>query len=207
MIDLSTFPHGGHRSKQLGRYLVCISGASGSIYGLRTIKALSETGHQVHVIVSVWGKKVMAEETGKDFDFWMAELGLSPDMVYAPDDLAAPPASGSFALDGTVIAPCTMSSAGAIASGVCLNLLHRAALVSLKEGRPLILAIRETPLSLVDLRNLSALAEAGAAILPCSPAFYHSPERIDDLINFVVGKILDRLKVKHNLYPPWEGQI
>jgi 4-hydroxy-3-polyprenylbenzoate decarboxylase len=190
----------------MGKYLVCITGASGSVYGLRTIKALSGEGHEVHTIVSAWGGRVIEQETGKPFVSWIGELGLSPDRVYAHDDLTAPPASGSFRLDGTVIVPCSMNSAGAIASGVSLNLIHRAALTSLKEGRPLVLAPRETPFSLVDLRNLTALAEAGAAILPCSPAFYHNPQSMDELINFVVGKILDRLSVTHNLYTRWREQ-
>ena len=187
------------------KYLVCITGASGSIYGIRTIKALLEVGHELHVVVSAWGSQVIERETGKPFALWMDELKLPPKRVYAPEDLSAPPASGSFRLDGTVVVPCSMNTAGAIASGVCLNLIHRAALTSLKEGRPLILAPRETPLSLVDLRNLTGLAEAGAAILPCSPAFYHAPQNMDELINFVVGKILDRLSIEHNLYTRWEG--
>ena len=113
-------------------------------------------------------------------------------------------ASGSFRLDGTVVVPCSMNSAGAIASGICLNLIHRASLVSLKEGRPLVLVPRETPLSLPDLRNLTALAEAGAAILPASPAFYCTSQNVEDLIDFIVGKVLDRLSLTHNLYKPWE---
>jgi 4-hydroxy-3-polyprenylbenzoate decarboxylase len=135
----------------------------------------------------------------------MGELGIKAELVYAPENLGAPPASGSFRLDGTVVVPCSMSTVGAVASGVCLNLIHRAALTSLKEGRPLILAFRETPLSLPDLRNLTSLAEAGAVILPAAPAFYHAPQNIDDLIDFIAGKILDRLSVKHNLYTQWRG--
>jgi 4-hydroxy-3-polyprenylbenzoate decarboxylase len=189
----------------LRKYLICITGASGSIYGLRTIKALIDTGNEVHCIVSEWGGRVVENETGKAFGRWIEELGLKREHIYAPLNLADLPASGSFMLDGTVVVPCSMNTAGSIASGVCLNLIHRSCLVGLKEGRPLILAVRETPLSLVDLRNLTALAEAGAVILPCAPAFYHSPKNIDDLINFVVGKILDRLQVTHDLYTRWEG--
>jgi 4-hydroxy-3-polyprenylbenzoate decarboxylase len=132
-------------------------------------------------------------------------MGLSQANRYAPDNMAAPVASGSFKLDGTVIAPCSMSSAGAIAGGLCQNLIHRAAQTSLKEGRPLVLVPREAPLSLINLRTLTSLAEAGAAILPASPAFYHQPQTIDDMVDFVAGKILDRLGVEHNLYKRWEG--
>lgn len=189
----------------MGKYLICITGASGSVYGIRTIKALIKGGHEVHCVVSPWGDRVIREETGKPFNSWVDELGIKAESVYAPENLGAPPASGSFGLDGTVVVPCSMSTVGAVASGVCLNLIHRAALISLKEGRPLILAFRETPLSLPDLRNLTALAEAGAAILPAAPAFYHAPQNIDDLIDFIAGKILDRLSVKHNLYTQWRG--
>jgi 4-hydroxy-3-polyprenylbenzoate decarboxylase len=189
----------------MGRYLVCITGASGAIYGIRTMQALILARHEVHGIVSAWGSRVLEEETGKAFATWMAELGLPADKVYAPENLGALPASGSFRLNGTVIVPCSMNSIGAIASGISLNLIHRSAQVALKEGRPLLLVPRETPLSLVDLRNLSSLAEAGAVILPACPAFYHDPKSIDELINFVVGKILDSLSVAHNFDTSWGG--
>jgi 4-hydroxy-3-polyprenylbenzoate decarboxylase len=189
----------------MGRYLICVTGASGSIYGIRTMRALIEGGHEVHSIVSPWGERVVEQETGKRFASWAAELGIKRENIYAPEDLSAPPASGSFRLNGTVVVPCSMSTVGAIASGICLNLIHRTALVSLKEGRPLILTPRETPLSLPDLRNLTALAEAGAAILPASPAFYHTPQNIENLIDFVVGKILDRLLIEHDLYTRWRS--
>jgi len=104
-----------------------------------------------------------------------------------------------------VIAPCSTSNIGAIASGISLNLIHRSAHVALKEGRPLLLVPRETPLSLPVLRNLCTLAEAGASILPACPAFYHAPQSMDELINFVVGKILDRLSVVHNFNIAWKG--
>jgi 4-hydroxy-3-polyprenylbenzoate decarboxylase len=184
----------------VNKYLVCITGASGAVYGIRTMRALLEAGCEVHAIASRWGERVVIEETGKRFDEWAAGVPR----LYAPEDFAAAPASGSFRLDGTVIVPCSMNSVGAIAAGLCQNLIHRAAAVSLKEGRPLILVPRETPLSLIDLKNLTALAAAGAIILPASPAFYHKPASIDDLVDFVAGKILDRLKVPHTLYARWE---
>jgi len=189
----------------MGKFLVCITGASGSVYGLRLIEKLIEAGHDVHVVVSVWGAKVLEQETGKTFSAWMEELKLPEKNVYAPDDLGALPASGSFKLDGTIVAPCSMSSIGAIANGVSLNLIHRAAQTALKEGRPLILVPRETPLSLPCLRNLCTLSESGAVILPACPAFYHAPKSMDDLVDFVVGKILDRLSVAHNLDTMWKG--
>jgi 4-hydroxy-3-polyprenylbenzoate decarboxylase len=183
----------------MGRYLVCVTGASGAAYGKRTIEALSAAGHEVHAVFSAWGRRVLETETGLSLDAWLDGIAFPRERLYAPDDLAAPPSSGSWRLDGTVVVPCSMSSLGAIASGATTNLIHRAAAVALKEGRRLVLVPRETPLSLVDLRNLTALAEAGAAILPACPGFYHGPETIADLVDHVVGKILDRLIVGYNV--------
>jgi 4-hydroxy-3-polyprenylbenzoate decarboxylase len=143
------------------------------------------------------------EETGKPFTFWTGVFGLQDERIYDPNDMDAPMASGSFLLDGTIIAPCSMSSIGSIAAGVSTNLIHRAALVSLKEGRPLALVPRETPLSLVHLRSLCTLAEAGALIIPAMPGFYHLPQSIDDLADFMAGKILDRLHINNNLFKRW----
>lgn len=189
----------------MGRYLVCVTGASGSVYGARTIEALIQAGHEVHAVFSTWGENVFVIETGLPLSVWMAGAGLDAARVYAPDDLAALPSSGSWKLDGTVIVPCSMSTIGAIASGASTNLVHRSAAVALKEGRRLVIVPREMPWSLVDLRNMTSLAEAGAAILPASPAFYHKPVTIDDLVNFVAGKILDRLGVEHELFERWGG--
>lgn len=185
------------------RFLICVTGASGAIYGLRTIKALLDLKHEVHCIVSYWGERVIQAESGRDFAFWAEEYGLSGEHLYAPLDLSAPPSSGSFRLDGTIIVPCSMNTAGAIASGMSYNLIQRAAQVSLKESRPLLVIPRETPLSLFDLRNLTALAEAGAAVIPASPAFYHRPRTIDDLADFMAGKILDRLGLENRLFVRW----
>ncbi|MFP3042545.1 UbiX family flavin prenyltransferase [Treponema primitia] len=185
------------------RYLLCITGASGVIYGLRTLRALIEGGHEIHCIVSPWGERVIETETRRNFNSWAEELGLGREYIYSPDDLAAPPASGSFKLDGTLIVPCSMSSIGTIAAGISRNLIHRAALTALKEARPLVLTPRETPLSLIDLRNLTALAEAGAAIVPAAPAFYREPKTIEDLTDFMAGKILDRLGLEHTLFKRW----
>ncbi|MDR1428932.1 MAG: UbiX family flavin prenyltransferase [Spirochaetaceae bacterium] len=191
----------------MGKYLIAITGASGSVYGLRTMGALAAGGHEVHAIVSPWGDHVIHEETGRPFSSWIKELGLCRDRVYAPGDLAAGPSSGSFALDGMVIVPCSMNSAGSIASGIAGNLIHRCALVSLKEGRPLILVPRETPLSLLDLRKLTSLAEAGAVILPASPAFYQKPQDIDGLVDFIAGKILSRLGLEQRLFEAWGSPL
>ncbi len=177
----------------MGRYLVCVTGASGAAYAKRTVEALGALGHEVHAVFSAWGSRVFEAETGLSLEAWATGAGLRPGRLHAPDDLAAPPASGSWPLDGTVVVPCSMASLGAIASGASVNLVHRAAAVALKEGRRLVVVPRETPLSLIDLRNLTAIAEAGAAVLPACPAFYHGPSTMEDLIDFVVGKVLDRL--------------
>lgn len=189
----------------MGRYLVCVTGASGSIYGMRAMAALAEAGHEVHAVFSAWGARVAEEETGLSARAWLDRLGIPRSRSYAPDDLAAPPASGSWPLDGTIIIPCSASTLGAVASGAGANLVHRAAAVALKEGRPLVLVPRETPLSLVDLRNMTALAEAGAAIVPACPGFYAKPATIGDIVDFVAGKALDRLGVRLPLVKPWEG--
>jgi 4-hydroxy-3-polyprenylbenzoate decarboxylase len=191
----------------MGRYLVCVTGASGSIYGARTIKALAAAGHEVHAVFSAWGARVFETELGSPPEIWIRAAGITIAGSYAPDDLAAPPSSGSWRLDGTVIVPCSMDSAGAIASGAGTNLVHRAASVALKEGRPLIIVPRETPLSLIALRNLTALAEAGAVILPASPAFYQKPATIDELVDFITGRILDRLGVENDLNDRWGDTI
>jgi 4-hydroxy-3-polyprenylbenzoate decarboxylase len=189
----------------MGKYLICITGASGSVYGLRTIQALADLNHEVHVVVSPWGDRVMREETGRNATTWFAEYGIPANRTYRADDLAAAPSSGSFRIDGTIIVPCSMSTIGALASGATTNLVHRAGTVALKEGRPLLLVPRESPLSLIDLRNLTNLAEGGAAILPASPGFYHGPVSIADLVDFMTGKILDRLGLSHHLFKRWEG--
>lgn len=187
----------------MGRYLVCVTGASGSVYGLRVLRALLEGGHEVHAVVSPWGERVMAEETGRSWEAWREALGLPAERLHPCADLAAPPSSGSFLLDGTAVVPCSMTSLAAVASGAGTNLIHRACAAALKEGRKLVLVPRETPLSLVDLRNMTRAAEAGAAILPAAPAFYHKPATVEDLVDFVAGKILDRLGVEHWLFRRW----
>jgi len=148
---------------------------------------------------------VTEHETGRPFDSWMREIGIPRENVHAPDNLGASPASGTFRLDGVILAPCSMSSAGAIASGAGTNLVHRAAQVALKEGWTLAIVPRETPLSLISLRSLCALAESGAIVIPACPAFYHLPRDMDDMIDFVVAKILDRFSVPHDLGMRWEG--
>lgn len=180
----------------MARYLVCITGASGSIYGLKVIGALAAQGAEVHLVATEWGRKVLLEETGKSLESHIAELGPERGSllrVHDPGDLAAPVSSGSFRLDGAAIVPCSMGTIGALASGLSSNLVQRAGAVALKEGWPLVLVPRESPLSLVALRNLVALREAGATIMPASPAFYQNPSTIGELVDQIAQRVLDRL--------------
>lgn len=199
------------------RYLVCLTGASGAIYGLRLLEVLTKGGAldgagggaEVHLVVSNWGERVAAEETGLSIDDHLARLAAAARASitrHDAADLSAPPASGSFRFDAAAIVPASMGTVGAIASGNVRNLVHRAGAVALKEGWPLVVAPRETPLSLVDLRNLTALAEAGASILPLCPAFYNRPSSVDELVDGVVSRILDRMGAPNPLARPWTGK-
>jgi len=182
------------------KYLVCITGASGSIYGVRCIEELKKTNHHVHCIVSENAKEIITFEIGKNID----DVKKMTDCVYENTDLFAAPASGSFDLDAMIVVPCSLKTLSAISNGYGDTLITRAATCRLKEGKPLILVLRETPLDLPALRNTVAAKEAGATILPAMPGFYHKPKTLDDLVNFVVGKILDQLNIKHTLYQRWK---
>ncbi len=187
----------------MGRILVCITGASGAIYPLRLLSALAVQGITIHLTCSPWGSRVVLEETGRTLGYWLGKIrssggpqGSGAIVVFHPsEDFSSPVASGSFRLDGTVILPCSMGSLGSIASGVCSNLVHRAGAVALKEGWPLILVPRESPLSLVDIRSMERAKESGAVILPACPSFYSRPRSIEDLADTLVHRILDRLGV------------
>jgi flavin prenyltransferase len=176
------------------RYLLCMTGASGAVYGLRLLQTLVRRGGaEIHCVASAWGARVVLEETGIALPEHLSALGPGAVALHAPDDLAACVSSGSFRLDATVIAPCSMGTVGALASGVVQNLVHRAGAVALKEGWPLVLVPRESPLSLIALRSLAALREAGAVILPASPGFYGHPATIDDLVDGVVERMCDAI--------------
>lgn len=192
----------------MARYLVCITGASGSIYGLRLLAKLVASGAEVHLVVTDWGRKVLREETGRSLESHIAALGPEAGarvLVHDASDLAAPVSSGSFRLDGAAIAPCSMGTIGALASGLSANLVQRAGAVALKEGWPLVLVPRECPLSLIALRNLVSLREAGAEILPASPGFYGRPATIDNLVDQIVHRVLDHLGRPSLDARRWEG--
>ncbi|MFH1327628.1 MAG: UbiX family flavin prenyltransferase [Candidatus Bathyarchaeota archaeon] len=185
------------------RLIVGMSGASGSVYGIRLLKSLRELKIESHLVMSKWTKKIIEIENGTSVEKVKSYATHS----YELTDLAAPIASGSFDSDGMVIAPCSMKTLAGIAGGYSQNLLLRTADVSLKEGRKLVLVARETPLNLIHLENMSKLAVAGATILPAMPAFYHKPKTLDDLVDYIVGKVLDQFKIKHKLYRKWKQMI
>jgi len=192
---------------------LAITGASGSIYGLRLLAELCRQGVRVTVCFSPSGALVCREETGLDLsgdlaaasDRLHAYLGLAAGTVAlaASDDLFCCCASGSAAPDAMVVAPCSMGTLARIAAGISGNLIERSADVMLKERRPLLLVPRETPLSAIHLENMLRLSRAGACLIPAMPAFYHQPRTMDDLVAFVVGKVLDQLGIRHELFKRW----
>ncbi len=181
------------------RLIIAVTGASGVIYSKRLLEVLKEKNVEVHLIISNASEKLLYHEleTTKD------ELEKLATKTYAEDDFYAPLASGSFLADGMIIIPCSSKTVAGIAQGYSENLILRAADVTLKEHRKLILVPRETPLNAVHLRNQLELAMQGVVILPAMPAFYHKPKKIDDLIDFIVGKILDSVGIRHNLFERW----
>jgi 4-hydroxy-3-polyprenylbenzoate decarboxylase len=187
------------------KYIVGITGASGSTYGLKLVRILLEKSYEVHLVITDNGKKVMAYETGLSEKELLAELSCcGGNLIFHNNhDLFSSIASGSFKTDGMVVVPCSMSTLGEIAWGVSKNLLGRAADVCIKEGRKLILVPRETPLSKVHIRNMLSLSESGAVILPAMPAFYQKPSTVEDMVDFIVGRVLDSLGVENILYKKW----
>jgi 4-hydroxy-3-polyprenylbenzoate decarboxylase len=186
---------------------VGITGASGSIYAVRLVEELLKYGHEVHLVITDNGRKVMAYETGLDGGQILQKTGgiSRRSGIYDNSDLFAPIASGSFKTDGMVVIPCSMATLGEIASGSSKNLLGRAADVCIKEKRKLVLVPRETPLSSLHLRNMLTLSEAGVLIFPAMPAFYHRPSSVGEMVDFIVGRVLDSLGVKNELYKEWDG--
>ncbi len=190
--------------------VVAMTGASGSPYGVRLLDILLRAGRTVHLVISPAATQVMERELGVSVDLNHFDAGLllkkadtSRLHYHHYRDFSAGIASGSFRTAGMAVCPCSMGTVAAIAHGTSENLIHRAADVHLKERRKLILVPRETPLGLIQLRNLATLAEAGAVVLPAMPAFYTLPKTVDDLVDFVVGRVCDQLGVEHKLFPRW----
>jgi 4-hydroxy-3-polyprenylbenzoate decarboxylase len=195
---------------------VGVTGASGSIYALRTIAALLEKGCRLEVVFSEYGRRLLMDEMGEDVKFGRLVERLTARygagvlrgslIVHSNKDLGASLASGSHPCEAMVIVPCSMKTLAGVAHGLSRSLIERAADVMLKERRRLVLVPRETPMSLPQLRNMVAAAEAGAMILPAMPAFYQQPKTIDDLADFIAGKILSALEFDHQLFTPWKGE-
>lgn len=181
------------------RLVVAITGASGVIYGIRMLEVLKKLKVETHLVESEWGAKNVKIETGKTTDY-VRSLATK---YYDDDNMAAPMSSGSFKTDGMAVVPCSMKTLASIANAFDDSLVSRAAGVCLKERRKLVLVPRETPLSKIHLDNMSRLADVGAVILPAMPGFYHEPKTMDDLIDHVVGKILDQFDIDHGLFRRW----
>lgn len=202
-----------HTSSNARTMTVAMTGASGAQYGLRLLGALLDLGHRVYLLVSKAGLLVINTETeyhfsGRPQDMqaqMCAHFGVSEDrlIVFGPEQWMAPVASGSSITEAMVICPCTTSTLAQIATGTGHNLILRAADVSLKERKKLILVVRETPFSEIHLNNMLTLSRAGATVLPANPGFYDSPQSLDDIYDFIVGRVLDHLAIPHQIGPRW----
>jgi 4-hydroxy-3-polyprenylbenzoate decarboxylase len=184
------------------RVLVCLTGASGAIYGVRLLRALKSNDHEVHLIVSKWGEETLRYETGIDSE----TLAKEADFFYNEHDLTAGPASGTFPIDSMVVIPCSMKTLAGIAHGYADNLIARAADCSLKERRKIIIVPRESPYNLIHIRNMAAVTEAGGIIIPASPAFWTKPKTIENLVDSVIERVLVHLGVSDDEQAIWTGE-
>lgn len=193
-------------------WVIGITGASGAVYGVRLCRFLLSRGEYLHIVITDAGWRVLKEELGWDAVRRQESLekhlgGSAGSYEYVPNqDIGAKTASGSFLTQGMVIVPCSMGTLSGIANGASDNLLERTADVMLKESRKLILVPRETPLHAIHLENMLKLSRLGVRMMPAMPAFYQGPQTVDDLIDFVVGKILDTMEIEHQLYKRWGMQ-
>ena len=195
------------------RIVVGVTGASGAIYAVRTVRALLVGGCEVDLVVSTFGVRLLREEAGLDLDeetvpeFFARTEGLTAVsgrvVRYEEHDLGAPISSGSYPASGMVVVPCSTKTLSGIAHGGSLNLIERAADVTLKERRRLVVVPREAPLNLIHLRNLLTVTEAGGIVVPAAPGFYQKPETFEDLADFIAGRILNVLGIPQRLFTPW----
>ncbi|HET7148364.1 MAG TPA: UbiX family flavin prenyltransferase [Candidatus Nitrosopolaris sp.] len=184
------------------RIIVAITGSSGVIYGIRLLEALLQIKIETHLIISQWGERNVQIETDRSLE----SVKSLATKHYNHDNMAAPISSGSSKTDGMAIVPCSMKTLSSIANGYDDNLVSRAAGVCIKESRRLVIVPRETPLSKIHLQNMMRLAEIGVIVLPAMPGFYHRPKSMDDLIDHIVGKILDQFGIEHNIFTRW-GEV
>lgn len=185
------------------RIIVAITGATGAIFGVRLLERLAEFDVERHLIVSAWGARTIEHETSRS----VRDVRALADVVHRPGEQGATISSGSFETLGMVVAPCTMRTLAAIASGVADDLVARAADVVLKEQRRLVLLVRESPLSPIHLENMLKLARTGVSILPPLPAFYNNPQSIDDLVDHIVTRTLDQFGLHSDATPRWDGEL
>lgn len=194
---VSAFPGAGAQP----RVVVAMTGASGAIYGVRLLEALRGEPVETHLVMSEWARKTIIWET----DYRPAAVAKLADRVYPEEDMGAPIGSGSFLTDGMIVAPCSMRSLAAIANGLSSNLVHRAADVTLKERRKLLLLVRESPLSVIHLENMLRVSRAGAVVVPPVPAFYARPRSLDEMVDHTVGRLLDHFGIERGLVRRWSG--
>ncbi len=196
------------------RIVLAVTGASGALYAMRTLSALLQHGQHVDLVITEFGRRLLVDELGPDArvdrlqayleDTWGEGVRRGGWVLHSNKDLGARIASGSKGADAMVVVPCSMKTMAAIAHGLSRSLVERAADVMLKERRPLIVVPRETPMSLPQLKNMVACAEAGAIVLPAMPGFYQRPQSIADLADFMAGRVLSLLRIDHQLYPAWD---
>jgi len=185
------------------RVIVAITGATGAIYGVRVLQRLREAAAETHLVMSRWGSRTLLHETS-----WAREqVEALASATYAPADMGAQISSGSFRTDGMIVAPCSAKTLAAIAHGFSDTLVHRAADVTLKERRRLVLVVREAPLSEIHLENMLKLARMGTVILPPMPAFYNHPQTVDDVVEHTVARILDQFGVEVPSAARWAGEM
>jgi 4-hydroxy-3-polyprenylbenzoate decarboxylase len=197
----STIPTAGTLQPRRKRIVVGMTGATGAILGINTLIALRQLNVETHLILSHWGEATIRYET----DYTPASVKALADYTYSNRDQSAPIASGSFHIDGMIIIPCSMKTLAAVHAGYCDDLISRAADVMLKERRRLVLAVRETPLSEIHLRNMLEVSRAGAVICPAMPAFYTKPDTIDDLLRQMIGRMLDLFDLDSKDFQRWDG--
>jgi 4-hydroxy-3-polyprenylbenzoate decarboxylase len=185
------------------RLIVALSGATGSIYGIRLLECLRDAGVETHLVISRWGVRTLLHETS----YSKEKVEALATVAYAPGDMGAAISSGSFKTDGMIVAPCSAKTLAAIAHGVGDNLIHRAADVILKERRKLVLSVRETPLSDIHLENMLKLSRMGVVVMPPLPAFYTRPSSLDDVVNHTVARLLDQFGMDAPGMARWTGEM
>ena len=192
-----------------GRFIVGVTGASGAVYARRFLELLAASGAEIHLIVTSWGRRLLKDELGMsqlDLDALTGGRGANV-IVHNGNDVGAAPGSGSFQHDGMAIVPCSANTLGRIASGMTENLVQRAASCALKERRKLVICHRETPLSLIDIENMASVTRAGGIIAPLNPGIYLAPQSIDDLVDYMAGRLLDLRRGDHDLETRWEDRL